>query len=106
MLMRRRARFIPEYIVRGEDIMVKFTALQRAKVSDPKVPKYQSDTLELGILECLRNNASAKQTEIAAITGASLPSIKRHMKTMVEQSKIERVGGKRYGYWKIHDEMS
>lgn len=35
----------PEYIVHGEDIMVKFKALQRAKVLDFKVSKPQNDAL-------------------------------------------------------------
>jgi ATP-dependent DNA helicase RecG len=53
----------PVYIVHGEDIMVKFHALQSAKVSDPKVPKHQStadfgaldDALVQKILELLRH---------------------------------------------------
>lgn len=31
----------PEYIVHGEDIMVKFTALQSAKMPDSKAPKHR-----------------------------------------------------------------
>ena len=35
----------PEYIVHGEDIMVKFKALQSAKISNLKDSKHQSDAL-------------------------------------------------------------
>lgn len=33
----------PEYIVHGEDIMVKFTALRNVKVSDSKVLNFTKD---------------------------------------------------------------
>ena len=35
----------PEYIIHGEDIMVKFKALQSAKISNLKDSKHQSDAL-------------------------------------------------------------
>lgn len=31
----------PEYTARGDDLTVKFTALESAKISDPKIPKHQ-----------------------------------------------------------------
>lgn len=40
----------PEYIVHGEDIMVKFKALQSAKVPETKIPKLQNEALD-GALE-------------------------------------------------------
>lgn len=39
----------PEYIVSGGDIMVKFTALQSAKVPDSKTPNRQNGGLDGGL---------------------------------------------------------
>ena len=36
----------PEYTVRGDDITVKFFALESAKISNSKNPKHQSDVLD------------------------------------------------------------
>jgi len=95
----------PKYIVHGEDIMVKFKALQSSNVKNSKVLKSQGDTLddtlELRILQCIEIQPSIKQVEIAEKTGVSLPSVKRYIKVMVEKGTIERKGGKRYGFWKI-----
>ena len=95
----------PKYIVHGEDIMVKFKALQSSNVKNSKILKSQGDTLddtlELRILQCIEIQPSIKQVEIAEKTGVSLPSVKRYIKVMVEKGTIERKGGKRYGFWKI-----
>ena len=64
----------PEYIVHGEDIMVKFSVLQNPKVSDSKAPNVTKDvSIEVKILALLK-----------------------------EKGKIERKGGERYGYWGIY----
>ncbi len=62
----------PEYIVHGEDIMVKFHALQSAKVAEPKVPKHQSitdsgvldDALVHKIIEILREDPYISQDAV------------------------------------------
>lgn len=97
----------PEYTVLGGDITVKFIALKTPRASDSKVPKSQSDTLndtlELRILECLKRQPTIKQAEIASQVEISLPSVKRYMKMLSDKNVIERRGGKRYGYWVIHE---
>lgn len=95
----------PEYIVHGGDIMVVFEALQSAKVSEFKAPKYQNDTLdetlEYKIVDLLKVNAYMKQTDLAKELLVSLPTVKRSIKKMTDDGKIERKGGKRFGYWEI-----
>lgn len=73
---------------------------------NPKVPKYQFDTLgcsleELAVLELVVNNPSIKQHELVEYTGKSIATIKRIMKSLQEKQYILRENGKRYGKWKI-----
>lgn len=95
----------PEYIVQGNDITVKFFALESAKISDSKVPKYQADTLAdtlaERILALLMTNPNITQTKLAECLKVSVPSVKRTMKTLSDSGEIVRKGGKRYGYWEI-----
>ena len=92
----------PEYIVSGGDIMVKFTALQSAKVPDSKAPKPQDDALENRMLIVLKENPKIKQMDLVAELNTSRATVQRLMKELVDSGKIERKGGKRYGYWEIH----
>lgn len=97
----------PEYIVHAEDIMLKLTALPIAHSLDSKVPKYQDDTLEdtleSKILERLKQEPATNQTALANLFGVSVPTIKRITKKMSDKGSIVRKGGKRFGYWEIHD---
>ena len=97
----------PEYIVHAEDIMLKLTALPIAHSLDSKVPKYQDDTLEdtleSKILERLKQEPATNQTALANLCGVSVPTIKRITKKMSDKGSIVRKGGKRFGYWEIHD---
>ena len=101
----------PVYILHGEDIMVKFRALQSAIVSDPKVPKHQStadfgaldDALVQKILEVLRHEPEISQSEMAEELGTTRRVIQKKMILLKEAGRIERVSGKRYGYWIIHE---
>lgn len=71
--------------------------------------KHQKDVLDdvlkdaLGnkVLELIGMDRKIKQTQIAKRLNVSIASVQRVMKRMVKQGKIERKGGKRYGYWEI-----
>jgi ATP-dependent DNA helicase RecG len=97
----------PVYIVHGEDIMVKFHALQSAKVSAPKVPKHPStadfgaldDALVQKILDVLRQKPEISQSEMAEELGTTRRVIQKKMTFLKEAGCIERIGGKRYGHW-------
>ncbi len=95
----------PEYIVHGEDIMVKFKALQSAKTTDFKVPKVRAgtleDTLERRIVNILKNNSTITQSALSEELNLSIRSLKRIMKRLTENGEIVRKGGKRYGHWEI-----
>lgn len=93
----------PEYEVIGGDITVKFTALKPSK--SPKHPKPQfdvlDDVLETRVIDILELDNRIKQKEIATELKLSISTVQRIMKKMIEAGKIERKGGKRFGYWEI-----
>lgn len=73
---------------------------------NPKVPKYQFDTLdctleELAVLESVAKNPTVKQQELVKATGKSIATIKRIMKSLQDKNYIRRESGKRYGKWEV-----
>ncbi len=97
----------PEYIIHGEDIMVKFKALQSVKVPDYKNPKPQNDALndalENKMMMLLKENPYLTQKDMSEKISVSRATVQRLIKKLVIEKKIERMGGKRYGYWIIHE---
>lgn len=72
----------------------------------PEVLKCQFDTLdctleELAVLELVAKNPTIKQQEIAEVTGKSIATIKRIMKSLQDKNYIRRESGKRYGKWEV-----
>ncbi len=96
----------PEYTVLGDDLTVKFTALDSSVVTGSKSPKDQLDTLDdtlaERILEVLKNKPTETQAELAKALKVSVASIKRTIKDLSDSGAITRKGGKRFGYWEIH----
>ena len=97
----------PEYMIHGEDIMVKLKALQSAKVTESKTPNRHDDGLNVGlenkILEFIRENPKITMLEIAQKVNVTKRTIERIVKNLREENCIERKGGKRYGYWEIKE---
>lgn len=101
----------PVYIVHGEDIMVKFHALQSAKVPDSKMQNRHNDGINVGldvglekkILTIMEEDSSVTMGDISDKLNVTKRTVERIVKKLREQGKIERVGGKRYGHWVIHE---
>lgn len=94
---------IPEYTLHLEDIMIKFTPLRQSKVPNKQngtLSGTLDGTLKEKILTIIQENPKLTQAQIAVLVDSSERSVKRLMKSMVETGKIERIGGRRYGYWK------
>ncbi len=51
----------------------------------------------------IKNNPHIKTEELAKKLNVSPRTIKSEIKVLVNDGKIERVNGKRYGYWKINE---
>ena len=58
---------------------------------------------ELRILNYIENNPHITSEELANELDVSIRTIKAILKTLVESKVIERMDGKRYGYWKINN---
>lgn len=101
----------PVYTVQSNYVMVKFAALASAIVRDSKVPKGHGEPLkepmerplEEKILQRIRKTPSCTYDALAESLEVSRSTVKRSMKLLAQQGKIERVGGKRYGHWVIHE---
>lgn len=88
--------------------MVKFSALQSAKVSDAKAQNVIKDvtkdvTIEIKILALIKENASITTTDMARQLSVNRRTIQRGLDVLKSRGTIERKGGKRYGYWKIYE---
>ena len=98
---------LPVYELIGTTLRIRFQALESALIDQPKLSKYQSDTLDDTladkIIALLKGNPSMTQEVLAEKTKVSIASIKRTMKILSDKEKIVRKGGKRYGYWEIND---
>lgn len=105
----------PEYIVHGEDIMVKFRALKSAeavdgvteKVTDKvteKVTDEVTGTLKESdkrILGLLQETPTATYTEIADKLNISRKTVSQRIKLLRDSGLIVRNGSARKGYWEL-----
>lgn len=96
---------IPEYILLGDDLTVKFSALESTGISNSKTPKRQNGGLEGGLADGIIMTISSDRTiTIAGISETlNVPkrTIEREIRNLRESGRITRKGGKRYGYWEI-----
>lgn len=106
---------LPEYEMVGTTLRIRFKALDRALIDQPKVPKGQNEPLDgpLGepkenlltdkIVNVLRGKPKATYEELMTELGVSRSTIKRAMGNLVDDGRINRAGGKRYGHWEIKE---
>ncbi len=89
----------PEYMVHGEDLMVKFKALQNTRVTE-KVTETLAES-ERKILEILAESPNATYTDIADQLKVSRKTVSQKIKLLKENGLILRVGSARKGYWRV-----
>ena len=96
------------YELTGTTLRIRFKALEKALIDQPKAPKDQADTLadtlSDSIITLIKSNPYITQGEMAEVIEVSVPSIKRTMKILSDSGKIVRKGGKRYGHWKVNED--
>ena len=85
---------------------IDYTDESTSQSINPKVLKYQFDTLdctleELAVLELVAKDPTIKQQELVEATGKSIATIKRIMKSLQDKNYIRRERGKRYGKWEV-----
>lgn len=92
----------PKYVVHSEDIMIKLAAVS---ISDKHVLKLDSKAenivLKIKIVEYLQNQPTATQKELQEALNETRTHIQKIVKELVGEGKIERKGGKRFGYWEV-----
>ena len=87
-------------------MQIDFADKSTSKSISPKVSKYQFDTLncsleELVVLERIAKKPTIKQQELMSVTGKSIATVKRIMKSLQDKNYIRRENGKRYGKWEV-----
>ena len=98
---------LPFYELRGNGLRVHFKALQSALVVHPKSPNRHDVGLDVGIankiLELVVDNPKITMAEMAERLNVAKRTIEREVKQLRETGRVERVGSKRFGYWKINN---
>ena len=88
-----------------------FPALKSALIDQPKAPKHQNtdkhgaldDAMVLKIIEILKEKPDISQEALGENMGVTRRVVQKYINVLKEAGRIERVGGKRYGHWKIND---
>jgi len=101
---------LPFYELRGNGLRVHFKALKSALVAHPKSPNRHNVGLDVGldvsiadrILDLLIDNPKTTMAEMAERLNVAKRTIEREVKQLRETGRVERVGSKRFGYWKIN----
>ena len=72
---------------------------------DPVKPPVDlvNDPVKRSILLHLQQTPHANYAELAAKTGYSLATIKRHIQALKKLGIIERIGSDKTGYWKVNN---
>ena len=92
----------PEYVVHSEDIMIKLAAVSIPDKQFSKLDSKAEETaLKIKIVEYLQNQPEATQKELQEAFNETRTHIQKNVKELVNEGKIERKGGKRFGYWEI-----
>ncbi len=96
----------PEYTVLGDDLTVKFSALQSSpeKVFNP--PIRHAGGMDGGladkILEIILKKPDITQSELEEKLAVPLRTLQRAIKDMKNTGTLVRVGGNRFGHWEVH----
>ncbi len=92
----------PEYVVHSEDIMLKLAAVSTTDKHVLKLDsKAENTALKMKIVEYLQNQPTATQKELQEALNETRTHIQKIVKELVGEGKIERKGGKRFGYWEV-----
>lgn len=78
--------------------MVKIVLLSKLR---PNFAQTINKNVKAGIIELIKENNKITQVEMAKILGVSRDQIKRNIKKLKDDNKIDRVGNRNSGYWKV-----
>lgn len=82
--------------------MIKLAAVSISDKQFSKLDSKAEDTaLKRKIVKYLQNQPAATQKELQETFNETRTHIQKNMKELVNEGRIERKGGKRFGYWEI-----
>lgn len=90
-----------DYELKNRYMHVDYVEAYDSQSAKPEIPKCQFGTLdcsleELALLELIAKPPTVTQQELADISGKSLRTVKRIMKSLQDKNYIRRESGKRY----------
>ncbi|MBR6094066.1 MAG: putative DNA binding domain-containing protein [Lachnospiraceae bacterium] len=102
---------LPKYEIIGTGLRVYFPALKSALIDQPKALKHQNtekhgaldDAMVHRIIEILKEQPDISQEALGESLGVTRRVVQKYINALKEAGRIERVGGKRYGHWKINE---
>ena len=94
---------IPEYSILGNDITVKFTAVVTSKVFKRTNDVRKEKGMNTKVLELIKAQTDISLSEIAGRLGVSYKTVQRAVADLKKIGIIERVGGRRKGYWRVKE---
>lgn len=94
----------PEYFIHTEDIMVKLSAISQKEIKKVLIRQHGglNGGLENEIIQTLTEEPGITQKKMSEKLNTPVRTIQRALKKLREEGLVERVGGKKYGYWEIH----
>ena len=60
------------------------------------------DEMALMVIETFKKHPEISQEALGELIGLSRRTVQKYIKKLKETGRIERVGGRRYGYWKVN----
>ena len=94
---------VPEYNILGDDITVKFTAVATNKVFKRTNDVRKEKSVNIKVLELITAQTDISLSEIADRLGVSYKTVQRAVADLKKIGAIERIGGRRKGYWRIKE---
>ena len=94
-----------EYRELGEGFLVEIKYLkQRTTIQPRKDVGKEIAVKNLGIIEIIRHNPEITIQEIAKSSGLTTRTIERKIAELKSYGILQRVGGRKEGYWVLSDE--
>lgn len=94
---------IPEYSILGNDITVKLIAVVTSKAFKRTNDVRKEKGVNTRVLEIITAQTDISLSEIADRLGVSYKTVQRAMADLKKFGVIERVGGRRKGYWRVKE---
>ena len=75
------------------------------KNTKSKAPKHQDEALEQRLIALIKGNPQITQRALSDELSVSRATVQRLCKELSDKGLMERKGGKRFGYWEIHEDV-